>query len=77
MNSSKAIRQVILAIATLAATAAWAHPNHAEPGAPTTLLHLLTEPDHLLAIVAAIGAGAWAAARRRANGRAARKQRRD
>lgn len=77
MNSSNATWQVTLAIATLAATAAWAHPNHAEAGATTTLFHLLTQPDHLLAIVSAIGVGAWAIARSRARRRAARKQRRD
>ena len=75
MNSSKAIRRVTIAIATLAAGVAWAHPGHGEPGATTTLLHLLTEPDHLLAILAVIGAGAWAVGR--GHGRSARKQRRD
>lgn len=54
MNSSKVGRQVILAAAALAAGAAWGHPNHADPGTTTTLLHLLTEPDHLLVMLAAI-----------------------
>jgi hydrogenase/urease accessory protein HupE len=73
MNSSKVIRLATLATAALSAAAAWAHPNHAEPGTTTTLFHLLTEPDHALAIVAAIGVGVWAVLRGRARGRAVRK----
>ena len=73
MNSRKAVQRAVIAIATLCAAAAWGHPNHAEPGAQTTLLHLLTEPDHLLAIIAAVGVGIWAVRRGRAGG----KERRD
>ena len=77
MNSSKVIRQATLAIATLAASAAWAHPGHAEPGATTTLMHLLTEPDHLIALVAAIGIGAWVVGRTVIGRGAGRKHRED
>jgi hydrogenase/urease accessory protein HupE len=73
MNSRKAVPQVAVAIASLAAAAAWGHPNHADPGTSTTILHLITEPDHLLALVAAVGVGVWAVRRHLA----ARKQRRD
>jgi hydrogenase/urease accessory protein HupE len=73
MNPRKAIHRVAIAIASLAAAAASGHPNHADPGASTTILHLLTEPDHLLMIVAAVGVGAWAVRRKLAS----RKSRRD
>ena len=73
MNSRKAARGIVIAIASLAAAAAWGHPNHADPGTNTTILHLITEPDHLLAIVAAVGAGVWGIRRSLAS----RKQRRD
>jgi hydrogenase/urease accessory protein HupE len=74
MNTRKAIHQAAIAMASLAAAAAWGHPNHADPGTHTTILHLLTEPDHLLMIVAAVGVGIWAVRRRRGAGE---KQRRD
>jgi hypothetical protein len=74
MNSRKAIHQGVIAIASLAAVAAWGHPNHADPGAGTTILHLLTEPDHLLAIVGALGFGVWAVRRHLAS---RNRQRRD
>ena len=74
MDSRKAFRQAVLALAALGAGLAAAHPNHAEPGTTTTLLHLLTEPDHLLALVAAVGFGIWAVRRQRG---ARDKQRRD
>lgn len=72
MNSRKAVRQAVLALVALGAGFAFAHPNHAEPGTATTILHLLTEPDHLLAILAAVGVGIWAVRRGSAD-----KQRRD
>jgi hydrogenase/urease accessory protein HupE len=73
MNSRNAAQKITVAIASLAAALAWGHPNHAEPGTSTTILHLITEPDHLLAIVAAVGVGIWGVRR----GLASRKQRRD
>ena len=73
MNSRKAVQHLAVAIASLAAAAAWGHPNHADPGASATILHLVTEPDHLLAIVAAVGVGIWGVRR----ARAARRERRD
>lgn len=73
MNSRKAVQQLAVAIASVAAAAAWGHPNHADPGASTTILHLITEPDHLLALVAAVGVGIWGVRRSLAS----RKQRRD
>ena len=73
MNSRKAIQQGAIAIASLAGALAWGHPNHVDPGTSTTIFHLLTEPDHLLAILAAVGVGIWAVRRRAV----ARKQRRD
>ena len=75
MNSRKAVRQTLLALAALGAGVALAHPNHAEAGTTTTFLHLLTQPDHLLALLAAIavGVGAVADLRRRSD----RKPRRD
>ena len=52
---SKASRNLILVIASLASAAAWAHPGHGDLSANTTLMHLLTEPDHILAILAVAG----------------------
>jgi hydrogenase/urease accessory protein HupE len=68
MNSRKAVRLVVLALAALGAGMAFAHPNHSEPGSTTTFLHLLTEPDHLLALLAAlaVGLGAFGGLRHRA-----------
>ena len=76
MNSRKALRQAVLVLAALGAGAALAHPNHAEPGATTTILHLLTEPDHLLMLLAAVVA-AFALVPSGKRDRSARKQRRD
>jgi hypothetical protein len=72
MNRSKAIRAVAIAGAALAATAAGAHPNHADPGTTTTLLHLLTEPDHVLMILGAVGVGIAAVRMGRRAGRGRR-----
>ena len=60
MNSRKAVRQVVLALVALGAGMAFAHPNHSEPGSTTTFLHLITEPDHLLALLAALAVGVGA-----------------
>lgn len=65
MNSRKTFQRALIAAVALATTAAWGHPNHAEQGANTTLLHLLTEPDHLLVLLAAVGVGIWAVRRGR------------
>jgi hydrogenase/urease accessory protein HupE len=73
MNPRNALQRAAIALASAGALAAYGHPNHADAGANTTFLHLLTEPDHLLMIVAAVAVGLWAARRRHA----ARKQRRD
>ena len=73
MNTRKAIHQGSIAIASLAGALAWGHPNHADPGTSASILHLVTEPDHLLALVAAAGVVIWAVRRRRV----ARKQRGD
>lgn len=73
MNSSKLGRQVFLAAAALAAGAAWGHPNHADPGTTATLLHLLTEPDHLLMMLAAVVA-VFVMAPKAERGRAQRKR---
>ena len=59
---SKATRRLILVMLVLASGAALAHPGHGEAGANTTLLHLLTEPDHLLALLAVVGVGIAAVA---------------
>ena len=73
MDSRKAVRQAMLVLAALGAGAAFAHPNHAEPGTQATLLHLLTEPDHALALIAAVAAGLGAmAGLRRRSGRKGR-----
>ena len=76
MNSRKAVRQVVLALVALGAGAAFAHPNHSEPGTVTTFLHLFTEPDHMLMLLGAIGAVFALAPSRRRN-RSSPKQRRD
>jgi hydrogenase/urease accessory protein HupE len=65
MNLRKTIQRAVIGAASLAAAAAWAHPNHADANATASLLHLLTEPDHLLAILAAVGVVAWAIRRNR------------
>lgn len=75
MDPRKALRQAVVILAALGAGAAWAHPNHAEPAVTTTFLHLLTEPDHLLVLLAA-GVAVFALAPGR-RGRPSRKQRRD
>lgn len=63
MNPRKSAQRAVIAAATLAAAAAWGHPNHADPGAGATVAHLLTEPDHLLALLAAASAVLWAVRR--------------
>ena len=73
MNTRKAIQQGSIAIASLAGALAWGHPNHAEPGTTASILHLVTEPDHLLALAAAVGVVIWTVRRLRL----ARKQRGD
>jgi len=65
MNPRNAIQQAVITVATLAAATAWGHPNHADAASNTTLLHLLTEPDHLLMLFAAVGVGVWAVRRGR------------
>jgi hydrogenase/urease accessory protein HupE len=55
MKAGKAIARVIVIGAALAAGAAWAHPGHGQPGSATTLIHLLTEPDHVLALLSVSG----------------------
>jgi hydrogenase/urease accessory protein HupE len=57
MKSSKAIRWMVIAAAACAAGAAFAHPGHGSPGTTTTLTHLLSSPDHVLMLVAAVAAG--------------------
>jgi urease accessory protein len=76
MNSSKAIRQAAIAVATLAAGAAWAHPGHGDPSAVTTFFHLFTEPDHLLMLLVA-GVAVFALAPSRRRGPPASKQPKD
>jgi hydrogenase/urease accessory protein HupE len=56
-------------VAGLASSPAWAHPGHGVDGGDWSLLHYLTEPDHLigalgLAILVA-GSFAWRATRAR------------
>jgi hydrogenase/urease accessory protein HupE len=68
MNLRKTIQRAAIGATSLAAAAAWAHPNHADANAPASLLHLLTEPDHLLAIVGAVGVVVWAIRRNRSRG---------
>jgi len=76
MHTRKAVRQAILVLAALGASAALAHPNHAEAAATTTFLHLLTEPDHMLVLLGAVVA-VFALAPGRRRDRSSRKQRRD
>jgi hydrogenase/urease accessory protein HupE len=73
MNPRNALQRAAIAVAAAGALAAYGHPNHADAGANTTFLHLVTEPDHLLMIFAAVAVGLWAARRRSAS----RKARRD
>ncbi len=49
---------VPVAALVAASPAAWAHPALFEGGPMASLLHLLTQPDHLLAVVAGIGLAA-------------------
>lgn len=73
MNPRNALQRAAIALASAGALSAYGHPNHADAGANTTFLHLVTEPDHLLMIVAAVAVGLWAARRRNV----ARRQRKD
>ena len=57
MKSSKAIGRAVALVAAAAAGMAWAHPGHGDTTTATTLFHLLTEPDHVLAILSVIGLG--------------------
>lgn len=43
---------IVFACLTLLASAASAHPGHGRPGEGTSLLHYLTEPVHVVGIVA-------------------------
>ena len=45
---------VVFACLTLLASGASAHPGHGQPGDGTSLLHYLTEPIHVVAIVAVL-----------------------
>jgi hydrogenase/urease accessory protein HupE len=51
----KASKAIVVAVAALAAGMAWAHPGHGQAESTTTLFHLLTEPDHVLALLSVIG----------------------
>jgi len=53
-RAMKALGRIMVAVAALAAGMAWAHPGHGTTGG-TTLYHLFTEPDHVLAILSVIG----------------------
>jgi hydrogenase/urease accessory protein HupE len=76
MDMLKATCKIAVAAAALAATGAWAHPGHAS-GGTTTLMHLLTEPDHVLMLLAAIGVGVAAVIAARRSPRQNRRDRRD
>ena len=57
MEYTKALRRVSIIVAALVACAATAHPAHGSPdGESATLFHLLTQPDHLLVLIALVGA---------------------
>ena len=47
-------RMAILLAATLAAPAAWAHAGHHDEGLLATLLHTVTQHDHLIGVVALV-----------------------
>jgi hydrogenase/urease accessory protein HupE len=62
---------------TLGAGLAQAHPGHADPSAHQmafvqAVVHLLTEPDHLALLAAAVVGGAWVVRRVVQNKRAGR-----
>jgi hydrogenase/urease accessory protein HupE len=66
---------MVIAAAAFAAGTAFAHPGHGSPGATTTLTHLLTEPDHVLMLFAALAVGVIAVFRARRGRDSSRRQR--
>lgn len=76
MDMSKATHRIAVAAAAFAATGAWAHPGHGS-GGTTTLTHLLTEPDHVLMLLAALAVGVAAIISSRRGARQNRRDRRD
>ncbi len=76
MKLSRAIQDIAAAAAALGATAASAHPGHASGGV-TTLRHLLTEPDHVLMLLAVAGVGIAAVVASRRGARQDRRHRKD
>ena len=53
MNRTSAVRTLLTILACGAGTAL-AHPGHGSAGASFSWIHFFTEPDHLLAILAAV-----------------------
>ena len=46
-------------IAGLASSPSWAHPGHGVDGGDWSLLHYLTEPDHLVGVLGLLVVVAW------------------
>ena len=76
MDMSKAIHRIAVAAAAFSATGAWAHPGHGS-GGTTSLAHLLTEPDHVLMLLAVVAVGIAAIVSSRRGARQNRRDRRD
>lgn len=57
------LRKTISVLLALTPISALAHPGEHHLGLLATIVHLLSEPDHLLMAVIAIAAGVWGARR--------------
>jgi hydrogenase/urease accessory protein HupE len=51
-------------IAALASSPSWAHPGHGVDGGDWSLLHYLTEPDHLVGVLGLLAVAVWFFVRR-------------
>lgn len=61
---TNAIRPCIFLIGGLASSPALAHPGHGIDGGDWSLLHYVTEPDHLVGVIGLLVAVAWLCVRR-------------
>lgn len=57
------LRKTIFTLLIITPISALAHPGEHHHGLPATIIHLLTEPDHLAMAAIAIAIGVWGARR--------------